>query len=201
MKNPTAYSSRFQAHVNNLRAQFDVPTPERVDPITQIVIAFLMWETTSDLADDCLARVRETFFDFNELRVANPKEFRRLLGRRYPRGAERADLLLATLKEIHTQQHQLSLSHLISAHPEVICQYFTQLQTPPPYVKAQVMLCCFDIPIVPMDGQLRAALIQNDVIDKSANLDELQVWCARQIPHDQILETHLLLQGWVEDQA
>jgi len=107
LKNSRFYAGRFKFFLGDLRQQFEVPEPERIDPVTQLVIGFLMWEASSLLADEALRTLHREFVDFNELRIALPVEVAELLGPHYPRALERADRLHAALNDLYAREQTL----------------------------------------------------------------------------------------------
>ncbi|MCZ6783008.1 MAG: hypothetical protein O7G30_06825, partial [Proteobacteria bacterium] len=62
----------------------------------------------------------------------------------------------------------------------------------------RVMLLCYDAHGIPVDDQLRAALIENGAADSSADVDDLSSWLARQIKAGDGAAVHYALQAWID---
>lgn len=199
MKNSKLHAKRLKSLLEELRDQFEIPEPEHVDSVTQIVIGFLMWEATSLQADETFAAIRDEFVDLNEVRACLPTELASFIGRSYPRAFERCDRLSAVLNDVFRREDALDLSRLSGRHPSEIESYLASLKGMTPYVSGQVMLLCFNMPRLPVDQQLRTALIEDEAVDPNADLLEVQAWCSRNIENATMIDAHLLLQGWVEE--
>lgn len=201
VKNSRKYARRLRGLIADLCEKFEIPEPEQVDPVTRLVSAFLMWEATSLHADEALRKINDTFVDHNELRACLPGELVELIGRRYPIAQERCQRLIASLNCIYQRQDQLALDHLTACNEDNVKAYLRSLDGMTPYVFGQIALLNFNIPILPIDRQLRDALAEDEIIDPKLNETDLQRWYSQQISPDgcrPVIEAHFLLQGWVE---
>lgn len=199
MKNSGAYAERFADLINRLRAEFDVPTPEALDPMEQLISGFLMWEATSDRAERAFKRIHESVVDYNELRVCCGSEIVRMIGERYPRSRDRCERLHASLRDIFDREHAMSLERVMAMPNREARAWLSDLVGMVPYVSAQIILLSKGGHAAPVDEQLRRRLIQEEVIDADADVLEAQAWIERQVKASEAIEVHLLLQGWVED--
>jgi len=200
VRNSKQYAEHFAKHIETLRRDYTIPTPQKLNPIEQLVSGFLMWEANSKRADRAYPKLLKSVVDFNELRVCTPHETVETIGKSYPLALERSQRLRQTLNSIYQREHDVQLDQLHNLPPRKARAYLNELEGMVPYVSAQIILFSFNAPAFPVDEQLRTALVEKKIIHHQINIVQLQRWIERQLPHDQMPETHLLLQGWVENQ-
>lgn len=175
--------------------------PPRHDPIATLVMSFLLWEATSDKANAAYQRIIESVVDFNELRVCMPHETVEIIGPRYPLALNRAQRLRAALRNIYLREHIVSLEKPAAGNKRDLKKYIDSLEGMVPYVANRVLLLCFDMHLMPVDEQLRTALIEAEVADASAEVPELGNWLASQVRVGEMAATHASLQTWMDQRA
>jgi endonuclease III len=171
------------------------------DPVVVLVLSYLMWESTTPWALEAYRRLQASSTDFNDVRVTMPAEIAEVIGDRSPVADERAHRLRATLRDIYQREHQVSLAHLTKQGKRDIRKYIETLDGVMPYVAARVLLLCFDTHAIPVDEQLRRALIAAEVADAEADLAGVASWLNRQVKANEAVQTHHQLQAWVDAQA
>lgn len=175
--------------------------PVRHDPIATLVMSFLMWESTADKAQTAYDRILESVVDFNDLRVSMPHETVEMIGPRYPLALNRAQRLRASLRNIYLREHAVSLDKPAAAGKRDLKKYIDSLEGMVPYVANRVLLLCFDTHGMPVDEQLRTALIEAEVADASVEVPELASWLASQIRAGDAASTHAALQSWMDSKS
>ena len=173
----------------------------RHDPIATLVMSFLLWESSADKAQAAYDRILESVVDFNDLRVSMPHETVEMIGPRYPLALNRAQRLRASLRNIYLREHAVSLDKPAAAGKRDLKKYIDSLEGMVPYVANRVLLLCFDTHGVPVDEQLRTALIEAEVADASVEVPELASWLASQIRAGDAIGAHAALQSWMDDKA
>lgn len=204
MKNSRKHAKRFRELISTLGEQFEVPSPEHVDPIAQLIIGFLMADASSTLADQAFGKIRAYFVDYNDLRSCIPDELVAVIGERYPQGQQRCVRLLATLNSLYQRENRIAFAEdLAMLDLERAEAYLCSLAGMSRYVYGQVMLLAFGRPILPVDENLQRTLLKHELIDRKADIPEIQRWISVQFRHLKYppREVHLLLQGWVEEQV
>lgn len=176
-------------------------SPERHDAIATLVMSFLLWESTSDKAQAAYERMLDSVVDFNDLRVCMPHETVEMIGPRYPLALNRAQRLRAVLRNIYLREHAVSLDKPAAAGKREMKKYVESLEGVVPYVAARVLLLCFDTHCIPVDEQLRTALIEAEVADASVEVPELSTWLASQVRSADGPAVHAALQGWMDVKA
>ncbi len=175
--------------------------PVRHDPIATLVMSFLMWESTAEKAQAAYDRILESVVDFNDLRVSMPHETVEMIGPRYPLALNRAQRLRASLRNIYLREHAVSLDKPAAAGKRDLKKYIDSLEGMVPYVANRVLLLCFDTHGMPVDEQLRTALIEAEVADASVEVPELASWLASQIRAGDAASTHAALQSWMDSKS
>lgn len=173
----------------------------RHDPIATLVMSFLLWESSSDKAKAAYDRILESVVDFNDLRVSMPHETVEMIGPRYPLALNRTQRLRATLRNIYLREHSVSLDKPAAAGKRDLKKYIETLEGMVPYVAHRVLLLCFDTHGMPVDEQLRTALIEAEVADASVEVPELSSWLASQVRAGEAAGVHAALQSWMDDKA
>lgn len=176
----------------------DAPPAE--DPIMVLVHSFLQWESTAEKARIAHEKIWAGIVDYNDLRVTLASEIGEMLGVRYPLVDERARRLRATLRDVYSRQHDLTLKPLLEKNKRDVKKYIESLDGAPSYVTARTMLIGFNIHAIPVDEQLRAALIKAGAADPAWDVNEVSNFLTRQIKAGDGLATHFALQAWVDAQ-
>ena len=173
----------------------------RHDAIATLVMSFLLWESSVDKAQAAYDRILESVVDFNDLRVSMPHETVEMIGPRYPLALNRTQRLRASLRNIYLREHAVSLDKPAAAGKRDLKKYVESLEGMVPYVANRVLLLCFDTHGVPVDEQLRTALIEAEVADASVEVPELASWLASQIRAGDAVAAHAALQSWMDHKA
>ena len=166
-----------------------------------LVQSYLLWETTTDKALTGYDKLMSGVVDFNDLRVTMPNEMTELLGVRYPNIEGRTMRMRATLRDVYNREHGVRLKSLHDMNKRDVKKYIESLDGIPPYVAARLQLVAFGCHAMPVDEQLREALIAEGAADESADVVELSNWLTRQIKSGDGESAHYALQRWVEKQA
>ena len=84
----------------------DVEAPHGLAPITQMLLSFMQWNTTTANADVAFDKLMASVVDFTELRVTHLGELIDLIGPTYPQAQIRLERLLEALAEIYQREHK-----------------------------------------------------------------------------------------------
>ncbi len=173
-------------------------TPGRHDPVATLVMSFLMWESTTDRAMTAYQRILDGVVDFNELRVCMPHETVEIIGQRYPLALNRAQRLRAAMRNIYLREHAMSLEKQAAGGKRDLRKYIESLEGMVPYVANRTLLLCFETHVLPVDEQLRTALIEAEVADASVEVPELATWLAVHVKAPEIAGVHAALPAWLD---
>lgn len=176
---------------------------EGVDPLLNLfVYSFLLWDASTGQARAALKRIRETFVDYNELRIAFADEIAAAFGERYPRGYERALRLRSSLHDIFRREHSLSLHSLNELSKREARAYLDSIDGTPAYVSARVLLLGLGGHAIPVDQRIADLLAAEAVLsDDVTDADSAASWLERQIRAGEATPIALVLQAWSDDQG
>jgi hypothetical protein len=157
-----------------------------------------MWESTTDRAEAAYQRILESVVDFNELRVCMPHETVEIIGQRYPLALNRAQRLRAAMRNVYLREHAMNLDKQATGGKRDLRKYVESLEGIVPYVANRVLMLCFDTHALPVDEQLRTALIEAEVTDAAVEVPELATWLAVHVKAAEIIGAHAALQKWMD---
>lgn len=196
MKNPQESAKAFATLIRKI-GKSPKPVPlEDGDPVSVLVMSFLMWEATSTKATTAYKRLSERVVDFNDLRVSMPDEMVEWIGPRYPMAFDRCQRLRAALRHTYKREHAVSFDRLNGMGRREIKRYLRSLDGIAAYVADRVTLLCYDAHCIPVDDRLRRALVKGGVADESIAIPELGSWLARQVKASDAVDAHRSLQAW-----
>ena len=196
MKNPRQ-SARNLTSVLRKLGKPRKPLPlEDGDPITVLVMSFLMWDSTTARANAAYKRLMDRVVDCNDLRVSMPHELVEWIGPRYPQALDRCQRLRAALRHTYKREHAVNLDRLKDMGRREVKSYLRSLDGIAPYVADRVTLLCFDAHCVPVDARLHRSLVKAGVGDETVEITDMASWLARQIKAADAVVTHRALQTW-----
>lgn len=196
MKNESAYTKKLTALLKKVKDAHQPSPHTPADPVTELVIAYLQWNSSRKLAHAAHDRLMKQMVDNNDLRVSHPHEIVNLIGSEYPRSEERAARLHEALQEIFNREHTVALEHLSSQGKKQARTYLDSLPGMVSYVSSRVMLISFGAHALPVDDLLRDKLIAEEAADPDASVEEVAAFLERQIKAGDALQYHLSLDEW-----
>lgn len=199
MKNDSTEARNLKALLEKLDAKHHPDDPPASDPVTQLVIGFLQWETTRKQAESAFAKLMHHLVDINELRVTYDRELIDILGRNYPRGEERVARMREALNEIYVREHAVAMHSIAEKSKKEQRSYLDSLPGVPPYAVAQVMLLSFGGHAMPVDEKLVAALADQQILVPGTRPADAENELLRQVKASEALHVHMLLQAWVDE--
>jgi endonuclease-3 len=201
VKNASHHARKLAALLHKLKAQHPATPAPAPDPIKQLVLAFLQWESTRKSAEAAYQRLTAAMVDTNDLRVSHPDEVVKILGERYPRATERAGRLLDVLQEIFVREHAVTLAPLAQMGKKEARAYLDSLPGMTPYVSALVLAACFAGHAIPVDDILARLLVEQGLAEPAATREQLASFLEHHVKAGQALEAHGLLQAWADASA
>ncbi len=198
MKNESAYAKHFLPLIKRIKKAHPGQPPQERDPISQLVLGFLQWESTSKAADQAYKKLADVMVDHNDLRVSHPHEVVAAIGPSYPQAEERAHRMLQSLQEIYIREHVVALDSLANKPKKDVRAYLDSLPGMAGYVSAQVTLLCFGGHAVPVDETLVKLLEKHSAVDPDATLEQAHSFIERQIRASESVEAHMALRAWVD---
>jgi endonuclease III len=196
VKNPQHSAKNFNSLLRKLGKPKEPLPLEEGDPVTVMVMSFLMWDATTARAVTAHKRLMDRVVDYNDLRVSMPQELVDWIGPRYPQVLERCRRLRAALRHVYDREHAVNLDRLRDMGRREVRNYLRSLDGIPPYVADRVTLLCFDAHCIPVDGRLHRSLLKAGVGEDETDVADMASWLARQVKAADAVVTHRALQGW-----
>jgi endonuclease III len=197
MKSGTAYAARLKKAYTKYRGTLSAPEiPELADPLRCLAAAVIGVGVTEDAAERGIDRLLSTMVDWNEVRVSNASEVYEALGRTYPDGAARCQLLIDALQSIYDRENGLSLDHLANMGRREARQYLEKLAGVDEYAVASVLLWGLGGHAIPVNDRLFEALRQADLVHPAATRAEVQAFLERHVGASEAKEFCLNMRGF-----
>lgn len=176
--------------------------PSWIEPLVdELIYSFLLWEATTGQARNAFKRLKDSYIDYNELRVSLPEETVSILGERYPRGEERAARMRATLFDLYKREFGVTLRALADGGKRDTRTYLESLEGIPTCVVDRMMVVGFGAHAVPTDERLRDLLADEGVVDPEMPAEEAAAWLSRQIKAEEAMGTMVLLRAWADEDS
>ncbi|MEM6552883.1 MAG: hypothetical protein AAF750_12255 [Planctomycetota bacterium] len=201
MAKETPETKKFATLLSKAQNAYKQEHPDAMDPMLQLVHAFLMWNATRDEADAAIDAIVDDVIDLNELRITYEDEIIALIGEDYPDPSQRVSRLKQSLNEVFFREHDWKMNSITDKPKKDQRAYLDTLPGMTPYAAASVMLICFGGHALPVDDKLLALLHANgalpDTIDSPGAAESFLL---RQIKAGDALLAHYALQHWADGQ-
>lgn len=185
--------------LKKLKTKNDPKEHVAADPVTQLVLSFLNWETTRRQAEQAFDRLMAAMVDINELRISFEPEIIEIIGEDYPLAAQRVMRMREALNEIYVREHDVKMTSIQSKGKKEQRAYLESLPAVPPYVSSQITLLSFGGHAIPVDTKLVGMLAREDIIEAGMAPDEVEAFLLRNIRAEDALEAHFKLQAWADE--
>jgi len=182
--------------VKKLVTRFKPEEPPATDPVAQLVLSFLNWNTSTRKAEDAYDALLTEFVDINELRVSSVDQILDIIGEDYPEARPRIVRMKQSLHEVFVREHALSFASAQAQGKKEQRVYLDTLPGITPYVAAQVMLVSFNGHALPVDEKLLMLLEREGCIDAGLACADAEAVLLRQVKAADALRAHLALQAW-----
>lgn len=165
----------------------------------QLVWSYLVWEAGAARAEAIAAKLCESFVDLNEFRVCLPSELAGFFGLNYPRAAERAERVRATLCDIYEREHEVSLQSLQEMNKREAKAYLDSLEGIPLYVASRTFLMGLGGHAFPLDERLLALLAAENAVPEGESVQGAASWLERQFRSGEAAPAFAALEAWADE--
>lgn len=194
MKNATVYAKKLKTLLSALKKRFSVPTlPADLTHLDHLVLSVLRTGTTYDLAMEGLRTLREEFVDFNEMRVAPPKDIADNWGSDMPQARVKAELLTLSLNRVFDHGKELGFNYLADFGKRELKAHLRENIGLPSYSEAYLTLYVFGGHAVPVDENMVQKLKAEDMVHQDADVEEVRALLERTVTAKEARETYELL--------
>lgn len=198
-KETAADPKKLAALLKRLKPLEPADVAQDSEPIAQLVLSFLNWETTRRQAQAAFDRIVASVVDLNELRVSLEPEIVHMIGSDYPLAVQRVMRLRQTMNEIYRREHDWRPNSFANKGKKEQRAYLETLPGIVPYVSSRVALVSFGGHAMPVDNKLVTLLQREEVVDEEMDLGDVESFLLKNIKADESLEGFLKLQGFADE--
>ncbi len=184
--------------VNKLISRFKPEEPPATDPVVQLVLSFLNWNSSARKTEEAYAKLMTELVDINELRVSSVDQILSIIGDSYPEGHARVVRMKQALREVFMREHALSFASVQGKGKKDQRAYLDSLPGITPYVAAQVTLISFNGHAMPVDEKLAILLEREGCVVAGTPIPEIEAFLMKQVKASDALRAHAALQAWAD---
>ena len=202
MKDTIGSVNKIKSLLSALRKQFKAAAPPQgMEPLDVLTLAILRRNCTLGEATEGLRRLHEEFVDFNEMRVAPPKDIVDLLQRNMADVRMKAEQLTQTLNRVYDHGNELDLKHLAEMGKRELKEHLRGSLLLDEFGEAYLMSHLFDAPVVPMDDRLAGKLKEEGYFAPDASATRMREVLEEAIPGRSRPEAFELLSQYAAEPA
>lgn len=201
MKDSSQYAKKIQKLYRALKQRAGkavVLTYE--EPVDALVYAVVSEKITESQAESAIKKLRDTFVDFNDVRVARPEEICEALGDGFPFAAEIAGTLTGLLMAVFNKYNMLNLQGLRKLGKRPAKLMLEKLAGATPFIVDYCMLTAMEGHAIPLTQKMTEYLKANELISANAGYEEIEGFLLRQISMKNAYEFYSLLRRESESQ-
>lgn len=199
MKNARQYEKKLKKLLSGMGRTRQTGDDEQ-DPVAVLIEAIFQADSTRTDAAHALREITEEFVDWNELRVAPPRDIVSCVGKDTPRADKRATMLVDALGGIYRRTCGVSMEYMQKMSKRDLRRHLSELGLDA-YSGAVVTLLVFGGHAIPVDDDLADSLKMDQYADPDAELDDIQGFLRRIIPMKDALAAHEFFRAYVEKSA
>lgn len=198
-KETAADPKKLAALLKRLKPLEPADVGQEMEPIAQLVLSFLNWETTRRQAQAAFDRVLASVVDLNELRVSLEPEIVEMIGSDYPLAVQRVMRLRQAMNEIYRREHDWRPASIANKSKKEQRAYLETLPGIVPYVVSRMALVTYGGHAMPVDNKLVSLLRREGVVDDTLDAEATESFLLKNIKADEALEGFLKLQGFADE--
>lgn len=194
MKNATEYGKKVKRMLPSLKKRYSAaPLPDDMLPLEIFVVGVLREGVRLPAALKAMKLIDEEFIDFNEIRVAPPKDIVELLTNDMPDLRTKAEQITMGLNRIYDHENRLDFEHTADMGKRELRAHLREALGLSPFVEAYLLLYLFGHRAVPVDSRLVQRLKADKLVHPGATDDDVRILLERVIrPKDQASQFELL---------
>ena len=194
MKNSKDYAPRLQKLYRGLkRAHSKVETTTYEDPIEALIYGVVSERLSESAAKKAMKGFRETFVDWNDLRVSRAEEIVEVLREDTANSRDTASSLTMVLRAVFDEYHALDLHALKKIGKRPAKKMIEDLEGADHFAVSYCMLTALQGHAIPLTSKMTTYLRQNDVVDPEADAHDIEGFLTRQVAAKNAYEFYRLL--------
>lgn len=194
MKNSREYAQRLQRlHRGLKRAHSKVEPITYEDPLDALIYGIVSESMSDPAARAAMKGIKETFIDWNDLRVSRVEEITEVFGEDTLGGRNTAAALTMALRAVFDNYHTVSLQALTKMGKRPAKQTLEGLQGVSRFVVNYCMLTSLQAHAIPLTEQMVEYLKRDEIVDPEADDDDVEGFLTRQVAAKNAYEFYALL--------
>ena len=194
MKNSKEYATRLQKLYRGLkRAHPKTQKATHDDPIEALIYGILNEHASESVTERAMKGFRETFVDWNDLRVSRVEEIVEILQEDNARNRATAFALLTALRAVFDEYHTLSLQTLKKIGKRPAKQAIEALDGVGHFVVSYCMLTALQGHAIPLTESMVTYLKKNEIVDPESEPRDIEGFLTRQVAAKNAYEFYSLL--------
>ncbi|MFW5732675.1 MAG: hypothetical protein ACOCVI_01085 [Planctomycetota bacterium] len=199
MKNATQYEKKLKKLLTEA-CKLQVDKPGKVDSLELLIRSVLESNVPRQRVDEAMDALREAFVDFNEVRVALPRELVEVIGKDFPYAKLKARMLSSVMQSVFIRRNEINLAYMEEMTKRDLRRHLEEIGFTP-YAAALMVLVGFDGHAIPVDEDLRDLLEIKGYIYPGSDIPDVQGFLERVISQKNALQAHEYFRRWVEENA
>jgi endonuclease III len=182
MKNASVYLKKIKSFLSTLKKRPPGEKTSDLEPMDSLILGILRQDTTRQQGLAGLKALRAEFVDYNEMRVAPPKDIADLLGPDMPLARLKAEMVTGVLNRVLDHGNDMNLQFLSDIGKRELPAYLHERLGFDSYSEAYVTLHVLDGHAIPVDRLLAQKLKDEDLVHPEADVAEIRSALERSIP-------------------
>ncbi len=199
MKNATQYEKKLKKLLTDAR-KLQVDKPDQVDSLELLIRSVLESNVPPRRVDEAMDALRGAFVDFNEVRVALPRELVEVIGKDFPYAKLKARMLSSVMQSVFIRRNEINLAYMEEMTKRDLRRHLEEIGLTP-YAAALMVLVGFDGHAIPVDEDLRDLLEIEEYIYPGSDIPDVQGFLERVISQKNALQAHEFFRRWVKENA
>jgi hypothetical protein len=199
MKDSKKYADKLQKTIRALKRKYGkVEKPQYDLSAEPLVFAVLSEHMSESAAAGNVKKLKDSFVDWNDLRVSRPEEISEVLGKDTAENRQIAEELTANLFAIFNKYDLVNFESLAEVGKRQVKAVLEKLLPASRYVINYLFLTVFDGHAVPLSPAMIEYLKANELIHPESTPEEIEGFMERQVPANQAYESYALLRKETE---
>jgi endonuclease III len=163
------------------------------DPVDALIHGIVGESMSDSAAQTAMKGIRETFINWNDLRVSRVEEITEVFGQDTLAGRNTAATLTTALRAVFDNYHTVSLQVLMKMGKRPAKQALERLQGVSRFVVNYCMLTSLQAHAIPLTEKMVECLKRNEIVDPEADEDDIEGFLTRQVAAKNAYEFYALL--------
>jgi endonuclease III len=200
MRNAREYEKKVKRLLGGAGKAHPPTIASSEDQVRLLIESILQADASRKQVEQTAEGLMKEFVDFNEMRVAPPKEIAECLGRDFPDAREKAETIVRVLNATFDRNGNIGLDYMSKFTKRDLRRHLSELGLGP-FPAACVALRLFGIHAVPVDQSLVDCLKMVRCVHPASDIADVQGFMERIVQQKDALGVHEFLRRYVEKNA